>query len=163
MKSIIAGSIIALLACHTAQAATATYIMNMTGDQEVGGGDPDGLGTGTITVDDSTGEVSWDFSYMDIDPPTAMHIHAAPAGSNGGVHIGLTVNTSGGAGTLIDSLVHMPTSDVTAILNDPEGFYVNIHNGDFPGGALRGQLGTVPEPSSSLLLILGSLWLCRIR
>jgi hypothetical protein len=27
------------------------------------------------------------------------------------------------------------------ILASPEGFYVNVHNSDFGGGAIRGQLG----------------------
>ena len=26
------------------------------------------------------------------------------------------------------------------IRQNPEGYYFNVHNGDFPGGAVRGQL-----------------------
>jgi hypothetical protein len=29
---------------------------------------------------------------------------------------------------------------VQSIVADPASFYVNVHNGDFPGGAVRGQL-----------------------
>ena len=34
-----------------------------------------------------------------------------------------------------------------AIIDGPAGYYVNVHNADFPGGAVRGQLaaGTVPN------------------
>jgi hypothetical protein len=27
------------------------------------------------------------------------------------------------------------------IVKNPENYYVNVHNAEFPGGALRGQLG----------------------
>jgi hypothetical protein len=29
---------------------------------------------------------------------------------------------------------------ISDILANPAGFYVNVHNPDFPGGAIRGQL-----------------------
>ena len=110
---------------------------------------------GTLLVDDVTGVVSWDFSYADIDAPTAMHIHTGAAGVPGGIFIGLGVTTSGGAGTLIDS-VTANTTDVASIVANPTGFYVNVHNGAFPGGVVRGQLGTVvPEPSTAALCALG--------
>jgi hypothetical protein len=28
-----------------------------------------------------------------------------------------------------------------AIASDPEDYYVNVHNADYPAGAVRGQLG----------------------
>ncbi len=31
------------------------------------------------------------------------------------------------------------------ILKNPDQYYVNIHNADFTGGAVRGQLGTGPS------------------
>ncbi len=153
--SIGAALVALLLASAPAWGASITASLVMTGAQEVPGpGDPDGLATGTITLDDSTGVISWNFVYTDIAAPNLMHIHGpnAPAGTAAGPFIGLGVSTSGGAGTLISSLTHSPTSDVTAILNDPSGFYVNIHNVDFVSGALRGQ---IPEPSTALLLTFG--------
>jgi threonine dehydrogenase-like Zn-dependent dehydrogenase len=67
---------------------------------------------------------------------------------NAGVFIGLGVATSGGAGTLVSSLVHANLAQIAEILNAPESFYVNIHNTPFGGGAVRGQ---VPEPATVLL------------
>jgi hypothetical protein len=140
-----------LLAPSSALAASATYNLFMTGPQEVPGpGDPDGTASGTITLDDVSGLVSWSFTYANIDTPTAMHIHGpnAPAGASANVFIGLGVATSGGAGTLVSSLVHGNLAQITAILNAPETFYVNIHNEPFLGGAVRAQ---VPEPATVLL------------
>ncbi len=154
MRHLIGSAVVALLllAPSGALATSATYTVSMSGAQEIGGaGDPDGTASGTITLDDVSGVISWSFSYASIDAPTLMHIHgpSAPAGVNAGVFIGLGVATSGGAGTLISSLVHGNLAQVTQILNSPDTFYVNIHNASFPGGAVRGQ---VPEPATALLL-----------
>ena len=156
MRSLaLATTLLLALAALPAHAASVTYLMNMTGDQEVPGpGDPDGIATGSITLDDVTGEISWSFTYANIAAPTAMHIHTGGAGASGGVFIGLGVSTSGGAGTLIDSLI-TSTTNIDTLLANPTGFYVNVHNGDFGAGAVRGQLGTIPEPASAALLGLG--------
>lgn len=140
-----------LLLPSSALAARVTFNLVMTGAQEApAAGDPDGLATGLITLDDGSGEISWSFGYSNIDAPTLMHIHGpnAPAGVGAGVFIGLGVATSGGAGTLVSSLVHGSLAQVSQILAAPETFYVNIHNGPFPGGAVRGQ---IPEPETALL------------
>lgn len=146
----------AALCAGTAAGAEQTFTLTFSGDQEFPGpGDPDGSGAGTLTVNDVTNEISWNFTYVDIAAPTAMHIHGpgGTAGSSAGVFVGLGVATSGGAGTLIDSLTADP-GDAAAILANPDGFYVNIHNADFSPGAIRAQ---VPEPGSLALLALGGV------
>lgn len=154
---------VALLTAPSALAIEQTFSMFMTGAQGVPSpGDPDGLGLGEITLNDITGQISWNFTYSDIASPTLMHIHGpnGSAGNSAGAFIGLGVSTSGGPGTLIDSLAHAPLSDISDILSDPSDFYVNIHNGDFPGGAVRGQL---PEPSTLALLGVAVLAVLRRR
>jgi hypothetical protein len=161
-KAFVVLGVCAVLACSSSSfAAQATYFLSMDGAQEVPGpGDPDGSGMGSITLDDVSGEISWDFTYENISAPTAMHIHGpdAPAGTAAGVYIGLGVATTGGAGTLTNSLVHGNLAQITAILSEPENFYVNIHTGDFTPGAVRANL---PEPASLALLAIGGLAIAR--
>ncbi len=121
-------------ACETIE-----YCLEMSGDQEVPPADPDGVASGTLTIDPATNTVAWDFSYENIDPPTLMHIHVGAAGVNGGVIVNLGVNTSGGPGTLIDSTT-TSTLNVNNIRANPLGHYVNIHNAPFPAGVVRGQV-----------------------
>lgn len=117
-----------------------TFQLDMSGDQEVPGpGDEDGQASGTLTIDDATGTVSWDITYSNIASPAAMHIHSGAAGEGGGVVVPLNVETSGGEGTLVGST----TADADAIatvLASPSDHYVNIHNAEFGPGAVRGQL-----------------------
>ena len=123
-------------------------------------GDPDGFAAGILSID-MAGNAFWEFSYANIAPPTAMHIHGPGGipGANAGVFVNLGVATSGPAGTLIDSkLIHPGLA--AAILTNPNEFYVNIHNDDFPGGAVRGQ---VPEPAGGLLALLGCALLIAKR
>ena len=102
------------------------------------GGDPDGTGQGTVTIDSETNQVSWEISVSNIDEPTAMHIHEGAAGQSGGVAVPLTVEKDS-AGNLV-GLTNAPAEVVQAILASPAGYYVNIHNGEHRGGAVRGQL-----------------------
>ena len=142
---------------ESSQATEVTYLLNMNGAQEVPGpGDSDGLATGFITLNDVSGLINWFITYSAIAAPSAMHIHGpnAPPGSSAGVFIGL--NLTGSPGVLNGSLTAAPAS-VAQVIGSPTGFYVNIHNSDFPGGAIRGQLGTLPAPAALSLLALGGL------
>ena len=148
----------ALLASPAA-ALTITYSVSMNAAQEVpAGGDPDGTAIGTLTVNDATGLISWSFTYANLATPlAAMHIHGpvGPVGVGAGVYVSLGVVTTGGAGTLINTLT-TSVANAVAINAIPTNFYVNIHNTAYPSGAVRGQLGVVvPEPAAFGLLVLG--------
>src|SRR5690606_2985956 len=102
------------------------------------GGDPDGAGQGTVTIDSETNQISWELSYSNIAEPSAMHIHEGAAGQSGGVVVPLTVEKDS-EGNLV-GLTNAPAEAVQAILASPANYYVNIHNSEHRGGALRGQL-----------------------
>ena len=69
-----------------------------------------------------------------------VHIHKAPAGANGPIVVGLlpagkpTAPTESGC-VAADRML------ILQIMRDPEAYYVNVHTTQFPGGAIRGQLG----------------------
>lgn len=121
-----------------ASAAISTFVVPLDGHQEIdaGGlpdaGDLDGTGTATLIIDDVANTIEWEIVVHDIAlPPTGAHIHQAAAGANGPVRIDFNAQLSG---------TGLADPDLATLLADPDGFYINIHNAQFPLGAVRGQL-----------------------
>lgn len=132
------------------QAAENPYIAQLSGDAEVpaGSGDPDGSGGATVSIavlGDAEAEACWDLSYSDIADPSAAHIHEAAAGSNGSVVVDL--GTPGA--TSHSGCTDIDVDLANRIVAGPAGFYVNVHNSDFPDGAIRGQLADGPDAAGS--------------
>jgi hypothetical protein len=113
------------------------FSTTLTGAAEVPGpGDPDGSGTAVLTVNPGAQEICYTLTVEGIAPSIAAHIHVAPAGVAGPVVVPLnppTGGTSSGCATVDRELA-------LAIIRDPQNYYVNVHNADYPAGALRGQL-----------------------
>jgi len=118
------------------------YQLALSGAQS---GDADGEAHGTLSIDSETGRVIWGLYYSGIDTPTAMHIHEGQSGASGGVVLPLNVESKLGEGALTGRVV-ADLEVVARILENPAGFYINVHNGEFRGGALRAQLGTEWAP-----------------
>jgi hypothetical protein len=68
---------------------------------------------------------------------TAMHIHRGNAGVSGPVVVTLVAPDNNGTSV---ACMDVAPALVKEILAFPQGFYLNIHNADFPNGAVRGQL-----------------------
>jgi hypothetical protein len=113
----------------------------MVGANEVPPADPDGSGTGAVKAVGT--EVCWSVTWTNIATPTRGHIHQAPAGVNGPIVVPFFEAPSGLPSTL-DSVsgctAGVDRGLVRQIRTAPSGFYTNIHNAEFPGGAIRGQL-----------------------
>ena len=116
---------------------TNTVSTSLSGAEETPNpGDPDGTGFAELILNQSQGTIIYTITVAGIEPATMAHIHEAPAGSAGPVVIGLMAPTNGtSSGT-----VQLSKEKIKEIRKNPEDYYINVHNADFPGGALRGQL-----------------------
>ena len=115
------------------------FTTTLTGAAEVPGpGDPDGSGTATITLNHGQGTVCWQIWVSDIAlPATAAHIHEGPVGVAGPVDVGLSAPDASGFSSGCTSVER---EEIKEIIQHPEEYYVNVHNAEYPAGALRGQL-----------------------
>lgn len=135
---LLVAGLIALVALTSTAAATggAKRSTSLSGAEEVPPADPDGTGFALITLNVGQATVCWELTVANIEPATAAHIHRAPAGVNGPVVVPLsppTTGSSSGCTTANPVLIQ-------DIIDNPEQYYVNVHNAQFPGGAVRGQL-----------------------
>lgn len=111
---------------------------SLTGAAEVPGpGDPDGTGSARITVNPGRTQVCYKLSVANIAPATMAHIHEAAPTAAGPVVVTLGAPTTGAS----SGCVTVTSALALEILKDPGDYYVNVHNAEFPGGAVRGQLG----------------------
>jgi hypothetical protein len=109
----------------------------LTGAAEVPGpGDSDGGGTAVITLNQGQNEVCFELTVSNIAPATLAHIHTGAAGVAGPVAVTLTPPTEGSSKGCVSAGADL----IKNIRQNPQNFYVNVHNADFPDGAVRGQL-----------------------
>jgi hypothetical protein len=137
----------------TARAQVSTYTALLTGaDETPNPADPDGVGFAVITLDPGAGTISFTAFEQNIAAPTASHIHRGAAGVTGPVVI--PFNKPFNSGVSSDTLTGIAAGLMTDIIANPPGFYFNIHNTDFPGGAIRGQLRPAPgTPAPNVVYI----------
>jgi len=123
----------------------------LRGEFEVPGpGDPNGAGefTGITTRDsDGDGQLCYTLATSKIANPTAAHIHNGLEGDSGPVVVELLAPTELGVSECIvavanrfDTGPELGKRDLRGIRNNPDAFYVNVHNSEYPDGAIRGQL-----------------------
>jgi hypothetical protein len=111
---------------------------SLTGAAEVPGpGDNDGTGTVKLTLNEGQGQICFELTTSNIAAATAAHIHEAPAGKAGAVVVTLAPPPTEGSSK---NCVSADKDLIKRIRQNPENFYVNVHNAEFPNGAIRGQL-----------------------
>lgn len=120
---------------------TVKLTSNLSGQKEVPPADPDGSGAAKFKMKKQKKQVCYDISFQGIQAPSVAHIHPGAKGVNGPPLITLFESTTGGTfSSPQNACVDAEKSDIKDISKKPKKFYVNIHNEDFPGGAIRGQL-----------------------
>ena len=94
------------------------------------------LGTGTLTgtYDDTTNQLSWNISWINLGALTGMHFHGPAAPNfNAGVQVGIP-----GLGSPSIGNTNILAAQEADLLGDL--FYLNLHTQAFPGGEIRGQV-----------------------
>lgn len=124
-------------ATSSALAPGAGVFAQLRGTNEVPRADLDGYGSFSA-VTPGGNRLCYGYAVANIAKPTQAHIHRGGAGVNGPVVIPLRV-PPGSPGTVSGCLTVASTL-ITQIRANPGAFYVNVHNGPYPGGAIRGQL-----------------------
>jgi hypothetical protein len=113
---------------------------NLAGEAESPAGDPVGTGTATIRVRRGQGQLCYSLKVNDITLPAAgAHIHSGGAGTSGPIVVPFT--TAPGADGTAAGCVVAARPLVAQLLSNGANYYVNVHTTDYPGGAIRGQLG----------------------
>lgn len=109
----------------------------LTGAAEAPGpGDSDGTGTFSGRVNPGKGELCYTLTAKMIATATAAHVHKGAKGAAGAVVVPLVAPTSGSSETCSDISKEL----AMALIKSPQDYYINVHNAEFPSGAIRGQL-----------------------
>ena len=170
--SICLGLAALLLAVPSSLSAATIFATTLTGAQETPPNASPGTGSAIVTLNGNLLTVSESFSGLIGGAAAAAHIHCCsaagvassvavpfpgfPAGASGtynqtfdltlaATYQGAFLTASGGTAALAEAAI-------IAGLNSGLT-YANIHDLQFPGGEIRGQLAAVPEPSTGLLLL----------
>ena len=145
IAALAASSVTAIAAKVPGGSSEPTWPLNakLLGKSEIGAngkkgaGDKDGRGGATVSG--AKNRVCVAIAVKGIDEPTAAHIHKGKAGRNGPVVFDAGDPEGGdpGAGAKCGDVSAALFKDLRA---HPERYYVNVHNANYPNGAIRGQL-----------------------
>ena len=114
-------------------------VASLTGTAEVPGpGDADGAGLFEAKIDPQTERICYSLSAGNIAAATSAHIHSGAPGEAGDVV--LTLDTPDGDDDDSEDCQDIDRGLAQQLIQNPQNYYVNVHNGPHPQGAIRGQL-----------------------
>ena len=144
LLAMLAALVLALPASAGASAGAplATLEANLTGEKEVPGpGDPDGRGHAVVNV--YRAKVCYTLEVNNIEPSVGgqedpgAHIHLGLRDETGPIVVQLEPPGTDG---FSEGCVQIPRALSRGLREHPARYYVNVHNAEFPAGAIRGQL-----------------------
>jgi CHRD domain len=140
LAALAAGSVLTFSAASagtSAKPVTKTFRVALTGEAESPAGDPVATGMATLKLRAGQGKVCYQLSAKNLPRAIAAHIHKGKAGVSGNVVVPLKTPNAAGSST---GCAKASKALVRSMLKNPKGYYVNVHTGEFPNGAIRGQL-----------------------
>ncbi len=145
LLSVVALTVAVLVGLAGPASAAEVFTTELQGEEEVPvRGDLDGSGFAVVVAVPEAGLVCYGIVVFGIAPATAAHIHEAPRGEPGPVRVGLDAPTRGRSSGCVAN-----QEEAEDIAEDPANYYVNVHNQEYPQGAIRGQLmmaaATMPD------------------
>jgi len=140
--ALLAATAVAALSLATpAMAGGRSFETTLLGANEVGTtGDADGSGSAEITINRGTGQICYSITVTGVAPVVAGHIHEAAVDASGPVVVSLLPSGTALSEGTTEGCVSVDRALAKEIAKDPSEYYVNVHNAEFPAGALRGQL-----------------------
>jgi hypothetical protein len=118
-----------------AEADTLRFGARLSGMFEPAGGDSDGFGSFLMEVDSENGRACYTLVTRRIGIASSAAIHARAGWTTEAPLLQLDVT-----GAANDTCTRLAPEQVRAIAADPRSYQVSVRNGQFPRGALRGQL-----------------------
>jgi hypothetical protein len=110
---------------------------NLAGVSEVPGpGDPDATGSADITIKVDSAQACYSFDLSNVEDLTQAHIHSGTIGQSGPPVVTLSTEMKSDS----EGCASAERDVLEKIAANPTDYYVNVHNAEFPNGALRGQL-----------------------
>ena len=156
------------------QSARADFILKATlsGSNQVPADSSLGTGTATLTFLTASQTIMYDVVYSGLSTSALeAHIHFGPAGANGPIILPFMPSPSGTSGELMGmlsaaNLINQGSSGINTFSDIANAglagkLYVNIDDANYPSGEIRGQLASVPEPSSVALVGMGVIGIVR--
>jgi CHRD domain-containing protein len=136
------------------QSATPVFKLRLNPSQEVPaikGSKADAVGSVTFDLERSgsgaitSGEVIFYFNYSFPGSVTinGLHIHQGAKGTNGAIVVNSGVSSivdADGQGNITTVVTGTSPATLQAILDNPRGYYVNLHTSVSPAGAMREQM-----------------------
>jgi CHRD domain len=170
----IVGAVAITLSVAQAGHANTVLKAELSGTSEIGPdgaagvGDQDGSGIAYVFgIDEDPTTLCYVITADGIDPTFVAqevgmaHIHRGAPEENGPVVAALAFPLEGDAGDCLTEgeegkfpligEAGEPESIVADILANPAAYYVNVHTGEFPDGAIRGQLVSVQDHGAAMV------------